>query len=374
MSEKKVLNLLTNDSKFLNVIYEIFEKAANESGYKNDYVVFVDSLDEHCVLQGKVTLILKREFNKLYKSIKEYKAVFIHYLTNASANVAHHATCKRFWFVWGGDVYNQPEFRNGQYESITRKYVERYQSGNTSRKILEKVYRVIRGNVVRNVMKNVEYILPVVPNEYQLIKSRINIKAQFLPMTYWADKVQLSTYRLETGDDIFVGNSSTLTNNHLDIFDVLKKLDLGQRRIVVPLSYGDAQLRGVLLDYGRTFFEDRFNPLVDLMPYNEYAEIVGKCGYVIMYHRRQQAGGNIVMALYKGAKVFLNEDSPVYSFMKELGINIFSVQKDIVGKETSTIFRKLEREQIEHNISRLDSYYSEPMVHSRLLNIYRHVE
>ena len=54
-----------------------------------------------------------------------------------------------------------------------------------------------------------------------------------------------------------------------------------------------------------------------------------------MYHIRQQALGNIYMALYLGLRVFLNKKSVTYKYLIEQGMIIFDLEKDfdLVGIE-----------------------------------------
>ena len=41
---------------------------------------------------------------------------------------------------------------------------------------------------------------------------------------------------------------------------------------------------------------------------------------------RQEAAGNIRIALYLGAKVFMSEKSPFFHFLQEIGVNVFSLE------------------------------------------------
>ena len=61
---------------------------------------------------------------------------------------------------------------------------------------------------------------------------------------------------LMLGIIFLIGNSGDPTNNHLDVFDFLKKHDIGNRNIYVPLSYGGSKrYREVVKDVGvRTFW------------------------------------------------------------------------------------------------------------------------
>jgi dTDP-N-acetylfucosamine:lipid II N-acetylfucosaminyltransferase len=111
---------------------------------------------------------------------------------------------------------------------------------------------------------------------------------------------------------ILVGNSSTETNNHADVFRLLARLDLHGRSVVVPLTYGDELYRNAVLALGRQQFGVRFEPLTDFIPQSSYNALVSRCGIVIMGHRRQQGLGNVGTLLYGGARIFFDSANPIY--------------------------------------------------------------
>ena len=82
------------------------------------------------------------------------------------------------------------------------------------------------------------------------------------------------------------------------------------------------------------------------MPSQEYFELVLSCSVAIFFMERQQAVGNIGRALRYGCKVFLSETNPVYTYYKDLGLKVFSIQQDLVQKEIDS---PLSMEDIENN-------------------------
>jgi hypothetical protein len=122
-----------------------------------------------------------------------------------------------------------------------------------------------------------------------------------------------------TGDDILVGNSATLPNNHFEVLRLLAGLGTSNRRVIVPLSYGDRSYADAVVEAGRELLGSRFIPLLDFMPLDEYQKLVADCSIVVMGHRRQQGVGNIAGALWSGANVFLDEKNPVSRFLRDRG-------------------------------------------------------
>ncbi|MGP4883030.1 hypothetical protein ACTXQV_67810, partial [Klebsiella pneumoniae] len=82
-------------------------------------------------------------------------------------------------------------------------------------------------------------------------------------------------------------------------------------------------------------FGDKFLPVVDYMPIQQYVGILINCGFVIMNHVRQQALGNILIMLYLGAKVFLREENPVYTFLKNHGVALLPPYSRLTGSPGS---------------------------------------
>ena len=130
------------------------------------------------------------------------------------------------------------------------------------------------------------------------------------------------------GDNFLLGNSATIENNHLDTFSLISKLDFDKELIFCPLSYGGPGFTNYARDItlaGKNIFGEKFIPLTEILSNDEYVEIIEKCGNVIMNHLRQQALGNIITSMWKGARVYFNELSPVYSYYKSLGLTVYTL-------------------------------------------------
>ena len=131
------------------------------------------------------------------------------------------------------------------------------------------------------------------------------------------------------GPDILVGNSATPTNNHVELFEALDRQDLGDRRLITPLSYGDSDYGDAIVRIGRQRFGRSFVPIRGYMPLDEYSETISRCGVVVMNHVRQQGGTTIATALYKGARVFMRTENPAMEFYRKMGVELSSVQDDL---------------------------------------------
>lgn len=151
------------------------------------------------------------------------------------------------------------------------------------------------------------------------------VKIGYYPMEYFMEGIDLET-KLGTG--VLIGNSSSFTNNHLEVFSQLK--DIGYKgTIMVPLSYGNSKLKNFLCIKGKEIFGDQFEPLTNFMPLRDYTKKLTTCNVMIMNHYRQQAAGNVFSGIYLGFKVFLNPRNTLFTYLKNLGCIVFDIENDL---------------------------------------------
>jgi len=183
----------------------------------------------------------------------------------------------------------------------------------------------------------------VVGGEKALQRALPNFKAQFLPLNYYSTEDVLfredSTQNL-SGSDILLGNSATSTNNHVEAMQVLAKLGMEGRKVIVPLSYGDMRYQEKIIKIGEKILGKSFIPLINYMPLSEYDQAVSNCGNLIMNHIRQQAIGNISSALLRGGRVFLRPENPIYKFYTRMGVKLFPFSDNVTIADLDTPLNK----------------------------------
>jgi hypothetical protein len=174
-------------------------------------------------------------------------------------------------------------------------------------------------------LAKIDIIVPVVPGDVQLLKSLYPIKAEVFHVNY-ITPVFFKNSTEVNGNNILLGNSATYTNNHIEVLDILKKLNLGSRKVVIPLNYGNDKYAKFIKNYAETVLPDMSMPIQEFLPFEEYSKIVQSCEIIIMNHVRQQGLGNIILALYRGATVYLREESTVYEYLKQNSFYVLSIQ------------------------------------------------
>jgi hypothetical protein len=84
------------------------------------------------------------------------------------------------------------------------------------------------------------------------------LKFGYYPFEYFIDQVDP---KVKLGNNILIGNSSSYSNNHLEVFEHLKTFDLEDKKLIVPLSYGNPLLSKQLLSRGQSFLKNNFYPI-----------------------------------------------------------------------------------------------------------------
>ena len=329
---------LFEDQKFVDITIENFE---NVSVGLNKYIVFSSKQELKYVSRKEQTLIVPNSSYKLDLDLiyKDCQLLIIHFLSPIKLYVLKNKPphIKVIWSVWGSDAYDH--FSDQNFSEPLTNNVRRSLFQLRKSFYLYTLYHLVRYRVkpLRKELKLlqlVNYVITVLPYEFNIIKKEFSLMAEYIDYSYGANKFN-SFSNSPLGNSILIGNSATSANNHLDVFDIIKDTN---KKLIVPLSYGAYDYKNykelVILE-GMRIFKNSFTPIEEFMPLQEYRELTSSCNSVIMYHIRQQALGNIFMALFQGMRLFLNSKSLTYSYLKDEGMIIFDLKQDykLIGIE-----------------------------------------
>ena len=317
----------------------------------------------------------------LIKKIKEFDLVIIHgfdYLKYPIIAAAPKQV-KFAWIGWGYD-YNCYIYDNSS-ELLLEKTLLFKENNKKSKKVnlYSSFKNFIRKSIERELkkaaLKRIGSFSPVLKEDYDLVKAKniLNPIPKYLPWNYGSiEDVFLKNYKdmRVSGESVLVGNSASLTNNHLDIFEVLNSMINSENyklNLIVPLSYGDQEYRDKVIEDGVLKFKDFFNPIIEFIPLDEYVNLLLQCGYVIMNHVRQEAVGNIIIMLYLGARVFLREDNPTYIMLRNEGAFINTV--DELNEKNWLIKLPLSEGEILKNIEVINKHWSSSAIDKKTKNL-----
>lgn len=147
---------------------------------------------------------------------------------------------------------------------------------------------------------------------------------------------------------VWVGNSATLSNNYWDVFPRIARSK--GYKVISSLVYGpDGIRRGPFAEEiekcGRRYFGDDFMSISTFLSLHEYTRLMDSCSVFVFGQLRQQAVGNIFLALKRGGCVILHRDSPVYAFCLRKKFKVYTLE-DLDRGIDSVIadYRKYQRE------------------------------
>lgn len=364
---------LCDDEKFIDHVIEMFETVApGESIYyihlSNDGILNNVKTQNKSIIKGENFI---EQFQKHSIRLTNFDAIILHnifdsYKINLLLNT--NSQTRFHWMCWGADLYNLSFFSKGVYLKQSRQIFK--ENLNLNGKIgLFLSENCWHFNIlihkwllrlepqeykIKKSLKRIDSVSTVIPSDYDLIKSHIKRKIEYKRFKYISIEgvLKKNIENICVGHNFLIGNSATLTNNHIEAFWEVKSIDFDDRKIIVPLSYGDKNYANRIIQCGKELFPNSFFPLVEFLPLDTYNKILEDCGNVIMNHLRQQALGNIITSLWLGARVFLNNRNPVYSYLLNSGIKVFEM-KDL------------------KNIENLPDFYSlAQMNRSKILKIY----
>ena len=362
------------DDKFIDMAYNMFEKVSPNN---NEFIVVTKQKKFRYIKTTPITKISHFEFlsKKFITSLGRYEFVVIHSLSDVAKQLILKSDdkIKFVWLGWGYDYYCYLDKKLLLEKTL---HLQKKISAQTPirKKILQKTKNFIKENILYRdasepikVFKKINFFAPVLYEDYLLLQNQFSkFTPQYLDWNYGTLEDDLIKQDLKiSGRNILLGNSATFENNHIEAIDLLCKLNLENRKIICPLSYGSEEYAKEVINYGKKKFGDKFEPLVDFMKIEEYNQIISTCSIVVMNHLRQQAVGNIIIMMYFGAKVFLNKENPVYKFFKSNGAIIFSME------ELTNENIKTELTEYEKNINKeiLKKYWSRDVILKKTKNL-----
>lgn len=355
---------LAEDEKFIDHFIKYFERVAPG---KNIYLINAPSINGlkyiqlrpqnlHCFSYGSdgYQNKLREGFRAVvyHNFLHDYKWEILEQLPS---EINHH------WFSWGADLYWHPLTAKNQLAGRTRSLVNSYsiKDRKATKNWLYGTLRRLkvhmwfdnysgyfkRASQFEKLMHRFDSISTVIPSEFKLIQDKFGYQGKYLGMraVELLDEGLISkpTLKLEEPDQpkIILGNSSYGSNNHLDAVHLLQRQGLlNTHELIIPLSYGNTEYRQHLIYALEKLNVKNLLILESFMPIDEYFQLLSTCEVFVFYNIRQQAVGNILLALQLGGKVFLHPENPVLEFFKSKGVVIYSTEelslKKLPSKQT----------------------------------------
>ena len=246
---------------------------------------------------------------QLWQTMREARRVFLHGLFDPAVTrvlaIDRRLLRKCWWLIWGGELYDEPVSGDGLVRDID----------DWSRRV---------------VIRHVANLITHIPGDIDHARSTFGATGRAHECLLYPSNVFAPTRSTATRTDklrVLVGNSATATNRHLELFERLKLIRLGEHvELIAPLSYGDASYARTVEDRGIELFGNRFTALRRFMPPQEYQALLQTVDIALFNHGRQQAAGNIVQLLGYGKKVFLHPEVSTWRSLQARGIVAYDVR------------------------------------------------
>ena len=339
---KKIVHLCP-DANFISDSSKVFEHY-----YPNDnqFIVFTRDNSQQVVdrtLDNCIFVDSKENFSWVSSVIgKDVLYIFLHGIHSVYYQVLSFAKkngliqqCKVFWIFWGYELYD------------TLSYLGRCSYIDKSNPLIFKIIspsrfsfyiHLLKGNkltasIFNDILKEIDYFCFWSKCDYDLFQLYFPCKIKFKKFSYgalWSRDESDNKLPLKDSSRVMINHQASKTGNHYSMFRLLKEIDKNNElNKIVPLSYGNLLVRRIILNKGRKMFKDRFIPIVEYLSSKKYFDYVGTCASAIFGQKRQMAAGNIQVLLSLGVKVFLRDENTLYTFYKNKGYYIYSVERDL---------------------------------------------
>jgi hypothetical protein len=331
---------IINDEKFLNsTINQFLSVDGAESVFLIPVKQISDSKHLHPDYQNeeriKCSLYQSKDY---FKIIEKYEPdyLIVHGLSIEHKLALIHLKGKYpvVWSSWGRDVFSMRQLQHLMYKLKTRDLVSNLQRKSPLRVFLGRCFYWFLRKELRikkdsqYYLKYISIISTVVKEDYEaLIREYPKASLiKYIPFNYGIFLPFISEIK-EKKKNIQIGNSANPENNHLECFELLENIYLGDRKVIVPLSYGgNKEYINFILQKGEEKLGVNFNPIVNFMPLPDYNELLDTVGFAIMNQSHQHAMGNIWYLLGNGVNVFMDFNNTAAQCLIRIGAKISNVE------------------------------------------------
>lgn len=358
---KPIVHIAT-DEKFIDAAHDIYERAF--PGKNNFLILRKNHNSEIRYLSKEIVYNFittdSKYIEKIEELTKETHLIVFHGMTYHQALLAHNLSKQNKKFVWtvfGTEVYdNQQIFKKASIGEKTYKEFVFNMKKWVKDQFRPFYYLIRKGRkepkkVIKDSFSKMDYTGILYKEEldnYQRL-GIVNPEIKHIRFTYYPlGTIIKRDSGFVNSSNILLGNSASYTNNHLEAFEILERLNLENHNIITTLSYGNQEYAKQITELGKKKFGEKFKPLTEFLPLSEYQKILQSCGIVIMNHYRQQAVGNVMNALHLGAKVYLSNRNTLYHYLKRIGCHINCIEEDLVPENTA-VFELLRKDQMFEN-------------------------
>ena len=325
----------------------------------------------HKIQKEDIIIYASPEYRELIAHLSDYKAVIMHGLFSY---IQYDIVChlpketKLAWVFWGAEIYARSDTYTSYLGPLTKFVYWQKCIVDWFRKRPSQF-----NDVSMDILQRVDYLLGSSMELYEDVKKYVGeTSMQHLQYSYFTLEQLIGEDLLNKtaiGNNILLGNCASPENNHIEAMLRLKRIGLPKdSKLVTPLSYSTLWVKNFIYKIGRVLFKNQFYPLIDFMPRQEYNRLVQSCSVFIANHHRPNAFGNVLTALWLGARVYASEKNVQAKFLQRLGLHINIVERDL-NRKNPNLFTPISEEEREENRKIIRSLYGKEQMQKNIETI-----
>lgn len=305
--------------------------------------------------------------SKINKLCKNAQIVVLYDLNDIKIALANKLpkNIKVLWRFFGHELYGRK-----QHEFLSEKTINIIQQQKVSFfiKVKNSIYYRFR-KVIQNILfkynynfeqavQRIDIFLCLFEEEYNFLNANFKNLPQFVQIPIFKSLINLTSFVKEkNGGKIIIGNSRNIYNNHIDIFNITKRFK--NFNFVLPFNYGSKSIYSEKVEViAKT---QNITIIKSFLQLEAYEGLMDESVAFVLNSYRQMAVGNILIAIKKGMKLYLNKNNIVYKVLKNSNFYIFSIEdleKDLELKNV-----KLSEKQVIHNFKAYNNLCNKYTLH-----------
>lgn len=311
MKQGKILHIVGWDKKFVLPFMSLIHKHFDDG--RHQFIVYglVEQSDIPTTVDAVVYRRLQKHIYGLSKAMHQAEKIIIHGLSSSHLryilSLQPWLLQKCYWVIWGGDLYaHMAADKNSKWKK-------------------NEFFR-------HRVIKRLGHLITYVEGDVALARQWYGATGQYHEcLMYPSNIYQNHPVPARTDTDrcinLLLGNSAYPSNNHQEILERLLPFRDQNIAIYTPLSYGKEDYAAKVIETGHKLFGEKFKPLTEFMPFEQYLALLSRIDIAIFNHNRQQGMGNLINLLGLGKKVYLRSDVTPWKLFERLGIQIYDTAR-----------------------------------------------
>jgi len=339
-----ILNFFDNNQGVLGGDHEFIFEYSPESGHKE---LLIDKLNPGVI--KKVKFLMKADVTRDIFS-QEQSHVYFHQLPSVYVRVIFllmfmiKRKIKYSWVIWGGDLYNNWNVVEGGNKKTLIEGLKL-----KAKKMIDTFF-VKKMCYVCSVSDDLSVFDMMYPN------SSARHKIFYYPNNMLSS-VSHVTKPAHKDKKILISHSASMSNNHLEVINLISHLKDQEVIVVAVLSYGASeQYIDMVIAEGKRVFGEKFVPILDFMSENEYMEFLNTINIAIILPDRQAGIWTTITMIAAGVKVYYKSTSSPYEWYKGLGLKIYDALT--IQSVSNNDILNIDKVVLSRNISIVKEVYS----------------